>query len=389
MKRLIVLLAVATLGCKKKQPTRAAAGPAVAWRATVDKDAYDAIAAENGTLVLVGKAGVTAFRDGKPAWTRALEAEPSGWLVPIGTDAVLAGDDQGTIYAIAIADGTVKWKAKTPAQGDDDGDRPWVKDAAAAANRVVLLDAYMRMLVLDPTACAAGAAACMTVSGQLASGALAEEIALAPDGTRIVSEFKWVALFTETGERITSFSADDLIGGVAVTSSGIVVAHDQGVARIDPARCKIEGSRFRLGTREDRDEAPAGCLERIHVGPTEAYAPVASERAVAWVTDDDELGGRGTKPWKIDMATLHQASQPVADGDTAYVACWVEPTGDDLFVTFADLCAVELDTGTVRWRSPLGLRRAGMLRSPWVVVGGGMMYVVLGDQVAAVPHSAR
>jgi hypothetical protein len=381
MKVLVVALALACVGCKKK-PTRAPAGPTVAWRASVDKDTYDAVAAANGTLVVIGKTGVTALRDGKSAWTRALDAEPSGWLVPLGTDAVLAGDDNGTIYAIAIADGTVKWKAKTPTEGDDQA-TPRVEDAAAAADRIVLLDGYMRFLVVDPTACAAGGTGCMTVSGRLADGATGEDIALAADGTRVVWEYKWVVLFTAAGERITSFAADDLLGGVAVTPTGVIVTHDQGVARIDPARCKIEGSKFRLGNRTDRDEAPAGCLERIHVGATETYAPVASARAVAWVTDSDELRGRGASSWKIDMMTLHRASQPVADGDTAYVACWQEPTGDDLFVTIADLCAVALDTGTLRWRTPLGLRRAGMLTSPWVEVGGGMIYVVVGDQVAA------
>lgn len=382
MKVLVAVLALLCFGCKKK-PTHAP-GPKVAWRATVDKDLYDGIAVANQTLVVVSKPGVTALRDGKTVWTRALEAEPSAWLVPLGTEHILAGDDKGTIYAITISDGSVTWKAKTPAQGDD-AESPWIKDAAAAANRVVLLDAYMRMLVLDPKACASGTAECMTVSGELASGASAEEIALAPDGTRVVSEFKWVALFTPTGERITSFIADDLLGGVAITSKGIVVAHDQGVARIDPVRCKIEGSKFRLGKRDDRDEAPADCIERIHVGPTEAYAPVASERAVAWISDADELQGRGAKRWRIDMAVLHRASQPIADGDTAYVACWVEPTGDDMFVTIADLCAVSLDTGAVQWRSSLGLRRAGMLSAPWITVGGGMIYVVLADQVAALP----
>jgi outer membrane protein assembly factor BamB len=379
MRVFVVVALVACVGCKKKP--RAAPGPAVAWRAAIDKDTYDAVAVANQTLVVAGQAGITALRDGTSIWTRALEAEPSAWLVPLGSDRVLAGDDKGTVYAITIADGSVAWKAKTPTS--DGEDSPWIKDAAAAADRIVLLDAYMRFLVLDAAACAAGGEGCMMVSGELANGAMGEEIALAPDGMRVVSEFSWVALYSASGERITSFIADDLLGGVAVTSSGVFVAHEKGVARIDAARCKIEGSKFRLGEREDRDEAPAGCLERIHVGPTKTYAPVSSGGAVAWVTEDDELRGRGTKSWQIDMATLHLASQPVLDGKTVYVACWVEPKGDDMFVTFADLCAVSLDTGAVQWRSPLGLRRAGMLSSPWITVGGGMIYVVLADQVAA------
>ncbi len=378
-----LVIALACIACKRKEAARAPAGPKAAWQAPIDKDTFEAIATADGAFVAVGKSGVVALRDGERAWTRALEAEPSAWVLPLGTDAILAGDDAGAVYAIALADGSVRWKAKTPVP-DGTTDTPSVTDAATAAGRIVLLDAYERFLVLDAAACATGGATCMTPSGQLASGASGERLVLAPDGMRVVSGFSWIALFSPAGERITSFIADDLIGGIAFTSQGVVVTHDKGVARLHPERCKIEGSKFRLGTREDRDEAPAECIDRIHGNATAAYAPVASARGVAWVTDDDELAGIGAKPWSIPMATLHLASQAVVDGELAYVACWVEPTGNEMFVSIADLCAVSLDTGRIAWRSPLGLRRAGMLSSPWITVGGGMIYVVLADQVAAV-----
>jgi outer membrane protein assembly factor BamB len=373
---LVVAVFAACVGCKNKT---APAGPPVVWRVSIDKDTYDAVATASG-LVIIGKPGVSLLRDGKVEWTRALEADASAWLVAIG-DSVLAGDDAGTVYGIALADGAVMWKATTPAT--EGGESPWVKDAAAHGERVVLLDAYMRFLVLDPAACAASTTSCMTTSGELTSGASAEELELTSDGTRVAVAFTWLALFSATGDRVASFSADDLLGGVTITGTTITVAHDQGVARIDPARCKVEGGKFRLGKREDRDDAPPGCIEKLHVGPIEAYNPAASASATVWVAEGNELQGRGARSWKIGLETLHAASSPVAANDIAYVPCWEQPKGDKMFVTVAHLCAVALDTGTLRWRSSLGLDRASFLAQPWVVVGGGMIYVLLGDQVAA------
>jgi outer membrane protein assembly factor BamB len=372
---LVVAVMAACVGCKKTAP----AGPPVVWRVSIDKDTYDGVATTTG-LAIIGEFGVSLLRDGKVEWTRALDADASTWLVPIG-DHVLAGDDTGTVYAIALADGSVRWRATTPAA--EDGKSPWVKDAAVHGDRVVLLDGYMRFLVLDPAACAAGTPQCMTTSGQLTAGAIAEQLELTSDGTRVVVEFSWLALFSATGERIASFSADDLLGGVTIIGTTITVAHDRGVARIDPARCKVEGGKFRLGKREDRDDAPPGCVDKIHVGAVEAYNPAASASATVWVAEGNELQGRGARSWKIGHETLHAASSPVAANDIAYVPCWEQPKGSDMFVTVVHLCAVALDTGSLRWRSALGLGRASLLAQPWVVVGGGMIYVVLAGQVAA------
>src|SRR5512134_2231632 len=63
--KILIAVALVTIGCKgsgKPKP-----GPAVAWRATIDKDTFDGIAVANGSLITVDKSGVHAIRAGDGA----------------------------------------------------------------------------------------------------------------------------------------------------------------------------------------------------------------------------------------------------------------------------------------------------------------------------------
>jgi hypothetical protein len=119
----------------------------------------------------------------------------------------------------------------------------------------------------------------------------------------------------------------------------------------------------------------------------DASGPDGSPKGVAWVADS-EVQGRSVGKRKSWTAELHVGGNPVADADHVYVACWQEPEGNDIFVTIADLCAVSLDSGDVRWRSKLGLGKAKLLDAPWVIRGDGMVYVMLNGVVVALKTTA-
>src|SRR5690349_2661716 len=140
---LVAAVAVTAAACSgKKAGAPPAKGPPPAWRSSIDPELYEAIAAAPDTLVTVADAGLTAYRDGKVAWTTKLPAAGRGVLVALDPQTVLAADDAGNLHAIAVADGTILWSAPTPVAEDasDATDHSPIHEVAVADRTVVALD---------------------------------------------------------------------------------------------------------------------------------------------------------------------------------------------------------------------------------------------------------
>lgn len=386
MHRYVLVAALAAAACGKKHDGPAAAGPAPAWRSPIDPDLYEAIAAAPDTLITVAEHGLTAYRDGAVAWTRELPAEARGVLVELDPATVLATDDAGNLHAIAVADGAIKWTAQTPPPGEDTvgaGDHPALTKVAVAGKTVIGLDAMNRFIKIDPAACAAKAEACMTPSGGMSWEVDVEGFTIDSGGGRAVWTFTSAALFDGNGERIGGFRTGDVIAGVAASEHGYLIGYDKGLVEVHPEHCKMDDDdRVQLDDDAALAAAPKGCLERLHTGAVDS-PPVGTGFGAVWVSDQ-ELYGHGRTDWHISAERVHVASGVTAVGTVAYVACWQEPTGDDLFVSIADLCTIDLASGHLVRRSKLGLQRAGMLDSPWLVANDKMAFVVVKNQLVAV-----
>lgn len=104
----------------------------------------------------------------------------------------------------------------------------------------------------------------------------------------------------------------------------------------------------------------------------------AAGQKLAVLVVDRGLRRVGARAWR---AKLDAAGEPVVVGDTAYVGCWRE--NDEMFVTVADLCAVDVGSGKLRWRQTLDLKPLGFLDSTSVHSDGKFAYVGTRTQVVA------
>lgn len=377
-------LLVATCLCLSACPGRAqeqpssstqTQAPAFAWTLSLAEDP-ESEELRDGTLYAVGPTTVFAIRDGKVLWARDTGGT-GGWHLFLASGCLLTGDGNGLV-CLDPTTGEPRWRvadAVTWAHPE-----PGIKltgpAARAPGGAVVFLDGS-RLYALDEAACIASDASCLQQKSTLPEWYRARHMFATADGTRVYSYTKGGGTGHIRIERADgALVADIAVGGSPaplLTPDGRIVALiDDTPVVLDPAACS-------------GDVAAPGppCTQPLAAPkPPESHWRYLSALEDGTVVLHSDLAfavvGRN---WTRD-ALAHGMSG--ADGRIY----GIESAGGILGGAGHHVVAFAAEDGAPLWRVAIskGPSRPGFHRGGRTLVGDKLVWVLLHEHVAALPH---
>jgi outer membrane protein assembly factor BamB len=359
-------------------------GPKPAWVAELTDETSAVVIGPSGAVIVAQPAGVTLVKDGKIAWTHALDGEPQAWLTVLGECVVAAHGPK--VSCLAFADGAPRWEATLPvASGADPEDDPPTAAAGSRANdgRVVIAADDGRLFTIDPTC--KSAKPCIT-GVQLPFKDPEPTLHVLGDGRRVLTMATHLVVIDATGKVLQLLETKDDIGDPTIAADGtLVIAHDDTLVRIDLSTCPpppplpTDGGAL-IGSCET---VLARVKDLDNFAPT--LTPDGKGAVLAVGGELQRTGPAGADPtWRASVGAV---SGVVVIGDAAYAVC--EADSGDLDDRPPDLSAISVSDGKPRWRTHLPLAKLGSLDTPRLLADGDALVIVAGKQIARVELAAK